>query len=69
MHDVPVRHTEFWERMDIALGGASARSWATLTVLSGLGGRTPQEALDSGIAPKEVWAEVHRFLGLPATLA
>lgn len=63
-----MRHTEFWERMEHALGGASARSWATLTVISGLGGRTAQEALDAGVAPKEVWAEVHGFLGLPATL-
>ena len=68
MHDGRVRHTEFWERMDHALGQASAHSWATLTVLSGLGGRTAQEALDAGVAPKEVWAEVHAFLGLPPTM-
>lgn len=67
-HDGPVRHSEFWERMDQALGPASARSWASLTVLSDLGGRTTQEALDSGVPPKEVWGHVHRFLGLPATL-
>lgn len=54
--------------MDQALGQASARSWARLTVLSGLGGRTAEEALDAGVAPKEVWAEVHAFLGLPPTL-
>ncbi len=67
-HDGRVRHTEFWDRMDHALGHASARSWASLTGIAGLGGRTAQEALDAGVAPKEVWAEVHRFLGLPATL-
>lgn len=54
--------------MDHALGVASARSWASLTVIAGLGDRTAQEALDAGIAPKEVWAEVHGFLGLPATM-
>lgn len=54
--------------MDHVLGAASARSWASLTVIAGLGDRTTQEALDAGVPPKEVWLEVHRFLGLPATL-
>ena len=36
------------------------------TVLSDLGGRTPLEALDSGMTPKEVWAVVWRVLELPA---
>lgn len=62
-----MRHTEFWERMDRALGPASARSWASLTVLSGLGGRTAQEALDAGVPPKEVWRVVWGFLELPAS--
>jgi DUF3046 family protein len=61
-----VRHTEFWARMDAALGASYARHWAAQTVLADLGGRTPREALDAGMSPKEVWAAVWRALELPA---
>ncbi len=60
-----VRHTEFWARMETALGPAYFRSWAGQFVMSELGGRTAQQALDAGIAPKEVWAAVWRALDLP----
>lgn len=59
-----MRHTQFWERMDQVLGSAYARSWAELTVLGDLGGRTVQEALAEGVTPKEVWAAVRRQLEL-----
>lgn len=62
-----MRHTEFWARMDAALGSAYARSWAEQQVMSSLGGRTVVEALDAGETPKQVWAAVHERLGLPAT--
>lgn len=62
-----MRHTEFWERMDDALGAGYAPSWARLTVLGSLEGRTPQEALDAGVSPKQVWAAVWSFLDLPAS--
>lgn len=61
-----MRHTEFWERMDLALGSAYSRSWASLYVIADLGGRTAQEALDAGVAPKEVWRAVWAALELPA---
>ena len=60
-----MRHTEFWARMDSALGASYARHWASQTVLADLGGRTPREALDDGMSPKEVWAAVWRALELP----
>jgi hypothetical protein len=62
-----VRHTEFWARMDDALGPAYARSWASMFVIGELGGRTAAEALDAGVSPKEVWLAVWRTLGLPAS--
>ncbi len=34
-------------------------------VLAELDGRTPQEALDAGTSPKEVWAAVWSALELP----
>jgi hypothetical protein len=59
-----MRHTQFWERMDEVLGPAYSRSWAELTVLSDLDGRTVQEALAAGETPKQVWAAVRRQLEL-----
>ena len=61
-----VRHTEFWSRMEEALGPAYHRAWARQFVMAELGGRTAQEALDAGIPPKQVWAAVWRALELPA---
>lgn len=60
-----MRHTEFWARLDEVLGAAYARSWAELTVVRDLGGRTTREALDAGVPPKQVWSAVRRQLELP----
>ena len=62
-----MRLTEFWARMDDALGPAYARSWASMYVISELGGRTVDDALAAGLSPKEVWLAVWRVLELPAT--
>ena len=61
-----VRHTEFWDRLEAALGRGYARSWARQYVMGDLGDRTATEALDAGVPPKEVWAAVWRALDLPA---
>lgn len=61
-----MRHTEFWDRMELALGPAYARSWAERFVIGDLGERTAQEALAAGVPPKEVWRAVHAVLELPA---
>ncbi len=61
-----MRHTEFWDRLDAALGSAYSRSWASMYVIADLGGRTAQEALDAGVPPKEVWRAVWTVLELPA---
>jgi len=62
-----VKHTEFWSRLDDALGPAYARSWADMYVMADLGGRTASQALEAGVPPKQVWAAVWRALGLPAS--
>ncbi|HET7689848.1 MAG TPA: DUF3046 domain-containing protein [Nocardioidaceae bacterium] len=62
-----MRHTEFWERMELALGRAYARTWASTQVIAALGGRTPDEALAAGVPPKQVWRAVWETLGLPAS--
>jgi hypothetical protein len=61
-----VKHTEFWARLEDAVGPAYARSWASMYVLADLGGRTAQEALDVGVPPKQVWRAVWAALELPA---
>jgi hypothetical protein len=62
-----VRHTEFWSRLEHALGTGYYRVWATQVVMADLERRTAQEALDAGVPPKQVWAAVVRALGLPET--
>ena len=60
-----MRHTEFWARMEHALGASYARTWSREHVMAELGGRTVLEALDAGESPKQVWHAVWRDLGLP----
>lgn len=59
-----MRLTDFWERMEQALGPAYARSWAHDHVLAELGGRTVDEAIDDGIETVTIWRAVHRDLAL-----
>jgi hypothetical protein len=61
-----MRHSEFWERIDTHLGRAYGRVWVDTQVLPQLDGRTPREALDAGVLPKQVWRAVHSALELPA---
>jgi Protein of unknown function (DUF3046) len=60
-----MRHTEFWARMDAALGPAYARVWSRQQVIGALGGRTVDEALAQGEPPKQVWRAVADALALP----
>ncbi len=61
-----MRHTEFWARMEQALGSSYARSWAEQHVLRDLDGHTVLESLEAGEQPKKVWRAVWAELGLPA---
>jgi hypothetical protein len=61
-----VKHTELWSRLDAALGPAYSHSWASMFVISDLGGRTVDEALAAGVSPKEIWRAVWSVLELPA---
>jgi hypothetical protein len=61
-----VRHTEFWARMEAALGPAYARTWSQQQVLAALDGRTVEQALASGESCKTVWHAVWESLELPA---
>lgn len=50
-----MRHTVFRERMAEEFGRVRAEMLAQDHVLSDLGRRTPDEALESGVDPKRVW--------------
>lgn len=52
--------------MEQHLGASYARSWASMQVIGELDHRTPVEALDAGVPPKQVWRAVHAVLDLPA---
>lgn len=60
-----MRHTEFWARMEHALGAGYYRSWAGSVVMGELGSRTASQAIDDGVPPKQVWAAVWAQLELP----
>lgn len=60
-----MRHTEFWARMEAALGTSYARVWAREQVLTDLDSRTVEEALAAGEPPKRVWRVVAGSLRLP----
>jgi hypothetical protein len=53
-----VRQSEFWQVMEAAFGAARARALADDLVLAALGGRTPTEALGSGVPVRTVWDAV-----------
>ena len=62
-----MRHTEFWERMNAALGESYAPVWARQQVMASLDGRTVDQALAEGVSPKVVWRAVVDRLDLPAS--
>lgn len=49
-----MNHSEFWAALEEVFGSAYGRSLAQDLVLPGLG-TTCVEALDSGVAPRDVW--------------
>ena len=50
--------SEFWTNMDYEFGAGYARVLAGDLVLGSLGNMTALEALEAGVAPKDVWVEV-----------
>ncbi|WP_460461513.1 DUF3046 domain-containing protein [Angustibacter peucedani] len=50
-----MRHSDFWRLMDDEFGPGYARSVARDQVVSGLGGRTVDEALAAHVPPRDVW--------------
>lgn len=61
-----MRLTDFWERMEAALGPTYARSWAADFHIPALEGLTVEQALAKGEDTLVVWRAVHQTLGLEA---
>ena len=61
-----MRLTDFWERMEQALGASYAKSWATDFHIPDLSGRTVEQALAEGEDTLVIWRAVHKTLGLEA---
>ncbi|HZA17657.1 MAG TPA: DUF3046 domain-containing protein [Pseudonocardiaceae bacterium] len=60
-----MRITHFRQRMDEEFGPVRAAALAHDHVFSELGGRTVDEALESGIDTKQVWAVVCTAFDVP----
>ena len=63
-----MRLTDFWERMEAHFGTVYASSVAHDHVLSALGDRTVQRAIDDGVDPKVVWRAVCAAFDVPRSL-
>ena len=59
-----MRLTDFWERMDQALGSGYSRSWASDFHIGDLDGRTVDQALIDGEDTQVIWRAVHKVLNL-----
>ncbi len=52
---MPVRLTEFQELVEGQFGAVRASSMLVDHVLTSIGGRTPAEAIEDGVDPRDVW--------------
>jgi hypothetical protein len=60
-----MRLTVFWQRMADHFGAGYADTFARDHVMSELGGRTVQQALDAGWEAKDVWRTVCTAANVP----
>ncbi|WP_369195463.1 DUF3046 domain-containing protein [Streptomyces djakartensis] len=60
-----MRLTVFWQRMAEHFGSGYADTFARDHVMSELGGRTVNEALDAGWNAKDVWQVVCTVMDVP----
>ena len=61
-----MRMSDFWALMDDEFGAAYAHSLARDHVLGALGNRTPLQALESGVKPREAWLALCSDMDVPA---
>lgn len=57
--------TELWRRMGAHLPPGRLEAWADSVVMSGLGGRTVDEAIAAGMSFRDIWRVVAEKLEVP----
>ena len=60
-----MRMSDFWRLMDDEFGAAYARSLARDHVLGALGNRSPMEAIESGVKPRDAWLALCADMDVP----
>jgi hypothetical protein len=60
-----MKSSEFQRAVADEFGAGYGQTLTTDLVLGELGGRTARQALDAGIAPREVWLALCRETGVP----
>ena len=61
-----MRISDFWRLMDDEFGAGYSRVLSSSLSLAGVGGRTADEALASGVNPRDVWLAVCEVQDVPA---
>lgn len=60
-----MRNREFWQLIDEVFGAAYGRTLAADQVLTALGDRTVDEAIEAGVEPREVWHALCDAMSVP----
>lgn len=60
-----MRYREFWLLVDEVFGPAYGRTLTREQVIPSLGHRTPAEALEAGVEPRDVWHALCDALDVP----
>jgi len=60
-----MRLREFWSLMDAVFGEEYAGTLAREMVVTDLNGRTVEQALDAGLAPRDVWHALCDTMDIP----
>jgi Protein of unknown function (DUF3046) len=60
-----VRISDYWRLMDDEFGAGYSRVLSSTLVLAGVGGRTADQALSSGVSPRDVWLAMCEVQDVP----
>lgn len=60
-----MRNREFWQLVEEVFGATYGRTLAADQVLTALGDRTVDEAIEAGVEPREVWHALCDAMGVP----
>ncbi|MDP9999835.1 MULTISPECIES: DUF3046 domain-containing protein [Pseudarthrobacter] len=60
-----MRISDYWRLMDDEFGAGYSRVLSSTLVLAGVGGRTADQALSSGVSPRDVWLAMCEVQDVP----